>query len=58
MPTVTFSSEHDQEGTYKVDKKVLQERRVSRIMTRASFVTFLMWALVFAASAVGYRASK
>jgi hypothetical protein len=27
-------------------------------MTRASFVTFLMWGLVFAAAAVGYRTSK
>lgn len=36
----------------------LQERRIDRMVTRASFVGFLFWAFVMLAAGVGYRASK
>ena len=51
---------HDgkQNGEYHVDKKVLQERRVSKLMTRASFVSFLMWLFIAIAAAIGLRAAK
>ena len=51
---------HDgkQNGEYHVDKKVLQERRVSKLMTRASFVSFLMWLFIAIAATIGLRAAK
>ena len=45
-------------GEYQVDKKVLQERRISKMMTRASFVSFLMWLFIAISAAIGIRASK
>ena len=41
-----------------VDKQVLQERRVERLMTKGAFLSFLMWTFVFLAASVGYMASK
>ena len=40
-----------------MDKMTLMERRVSRLMTRGAFVSFLMWAFVFIAATIGRRAS-
>lgn len=42
----------------QVDKKALQERRVTRLVTRASFVSFLMWLFIFVAAAIGLKAAK
>ena len=45
-------------GEYHVDKRVLQERRVSKLMTRAAFVSFLMWLFIAIAAVIGLRAAK
>lgn len=46
------------DGEYHVDKKILQERRITRLVTRASFVSFLMWFFIFVAAAVGLKAAR
>ena len=45
-------------GEYKVDKKVLQERRLSKLMTRAAFVSFLMWLFIAIAAVIGLKAAR
>jgi len=51
--------EHRKEGgEYKVDKKVLQERRLTKLMTRASFVSFLMWLFIAIAAIIGLKAAR
>lgn len=35
----------------------MQERRVTKLMTRAAFVSFIMWLFVFVAAITGKRAS-
>lgn len=68
MPSTLFkpkghhqNGDHDgkpADGSYKVDKKMLQERRISKMVTRATFVSFLTWMFVFVAAVTGIRASK
>ena len=42
----------------KIDKKTLAERRIGRLMTRATFLSFLMWTFVLFAACIGHRVSK
>lgn len=49
---------NDGEGDYKVDKKILQERRISKLVTRASFVGFVMWFFVAIAACKGLQGAK
>ena len=67
FPKMKFKGEnmgpghHDDQqegGEYHVDKRVLQERRVSKLMTRASFVSFLMWLFIAISAAIGLRAAR
>ena len=66
QPGHTFTRQDKHEGRphgsgqgehYRVDKLTLQERRVSRLITRGAFLSFFMWLLVFVAACVGKRAS-
>lgn len=45
------------EGHYKLDKNALAERRVGKLVTRATFVSFLMWTFVFIAACIAKRAA-
>ena len=36
----------------------MKHRNVERLHTRAAFVSFLMWLMIFVAGAIGFRASK
>ena len=47
-----------QGGEYHVDKRVLQERRISKMMTRAAFVSFIMWLFIAISAAIGLRAAR
>ena len=47
-----------QDGEYHVDKRVLQERRINKMMTRAAFVSFIMWLFIAIAAAIGLRAAR
>lgn len=42
----------------KIDNKTLAERRIGRLMTRATFLSFLMWTFVLFAACIGHRVSK
>lgn len=55
-PSATFrhSGEHG-EAPYKVDKAMLEERRITRMVTRATFLSFLMWTFVFIGACIGSR---
>ena len=46
------------DGSYKVDKKMLQERKISKLVTRSTFVSFLTWMFVLVAAVTGVRASR
>lgn len=43
---------------HKMNKKHLAERRIGRLMTRATFLSFLMWTFVLFAACIGHRVSK
>ena len=47
-----------QGGEYHVDKRVLQERRINKMMTRAAFVSFIMWLFIAISAAIGLRAAR
>lgn len=47
----------DKDEDYSVDKKVLQERRIQKLMTRGAFVSFLMWTFILIAAITGKRAA-
>lgn len=49
--------EGHQNGQPKTQEQVEQEHRITRLTTRATFVSFLMWTLVFIAASIGYRAT-